>query len=69
MTCPGVGTAAAYIGSLFYMMKGASSCGLPDTEQTRGMVTSLWICCDCLGGYMGVPTQTAGAEAPSSATD
>ena len=53
MTCPGVGTAAAYIGSLFYMMKGASSCGLPDKEQTRGMVTSLWICCDCLGGYMG----------------
>ena len=35
------------------MMKGASGSGLPDKEQTRGMITSLWICCDCLGGYMG----------------
>ena len=35
------------------MMKGVMGCGLPDKEQTRAMVTSLWIFCDCLGGYMG----------------
>ena len=51
--CAGVGTAAAYIGSLFYMMRGVAACGLPDKEQTRAMVTSLWICCDCLGGCLG----------------
>ena len=32
----GVGSAAVYIGSLLYMMKGVSEAGLPDKEQTRG---------------------------------
>ena len=27
--------------------------GLPDKEQTRGMVSSLWVISDCLGGYVG----------------
>ena len=27
--------------------------GLPDTEQTRGMVSSLWVMADSVGGYLG----------------
>ena len=26
---------------------------MPDRDQTRAMVTSLWVCCDCVGGYLG----------------
>ena len=26
---------------------------VPDTEQTNGMVTSLWFSFECLGGYLG----------------
>ena len=32
----GVGSAATYIGSLLFMLKGVSDAGLPDSEQTRG---------------------------------
>lgn len=27
--------------------------GAPDTEQTRGMITSLWFMNECLGDYIG----------------
>ena len=33
----GLGSAATYIGSLLYMLKGVSDAGLPDTDQTKGM--------------------------------
>ena len=33
----GVGSAATYIGSLLFMLKGVSEAGLPDKEQTRGL--------------------------------
>ena len=49
----GVGTAATYIGTLLYMMRGVSEAGLPDKEQTRGMVSSLWVMADSVGGYLG----------------
>ena len=46
----GLGTSAAYLGSLLYMMSGVREAGVPDRDQTRGMVTSLWVVCDCVGG-------------------
>ena len=33
----GIGSAATYIGSLLFMLKGVSEAGLPDNEQTRGV--------------------------------
>lgn len=30
-----------------------SEAGLPDKEQTRAMVSSLWLMGDSIGGYMG----------------
>ena len=49
----GLGSAFTYIGSLVFMMRGALGAGLPDKEQTRGMVSSLWVISDCAGGYLG----------------
>jgi len=49
----GLGSGATYLGSLLLMMKGVGLAGLPDKEQTRGMVSSLWISADCIGGYLG----------------
>ena len=34
----GIGSAATYIGSLLFMLKGVSEAGLPNNEQTRGNV-------------------------------
>jgi hypothetical protein len=31
----------------------AESGRVPDTEQTRGMITSLWFIHECMGGYLG----------------
>ena len=49
----GLGSAFTYIGTLLYMMKAVLDSGLPDKEQTRGMVSSLWVIADCVGGYIG----------------
>ncbi|XP_023343269.1 MFS-type transporter SLC18B1 isoform X2 [Eurytemora carolleeae] len=49
----GLGSAATYLGSLLIMMKGVKDAGLPDTEQVKTMVSSLWIVADCAGGYAG----------------
>lgn len=49
----GMGSAATYLGSLLLMMKGVKDAGLPETEQVKSMVSSLWIVGDCLGGYAG----------------
>ena len=34
-------------------MKGFKDAGLPDNEQTKCMVSSLWVVSDCAGGYIG----------------
>ena len=49
----GLGSAATYIGALLYMMKSARDAGIPETEQTNGMVSSLWVVADCVGGVAG----------------
>ena len=36
MALQGLGSAATYIGSLLYMLRGVSEAGLPDTDQTKG---------------------------------
>ena len=53
MGLQGLGSGATYLGSLLLMMRGVVKAGLPDKEQTRGMVSSLWISADCIGGYLG----------------
>ena len=35
------------------MLSSVKSGRVPDTEQTNGMVTSLWFSFECLGGYLG----------------
>ena len=49
----GLGSAATFLGSLLYMMKSATDVGLPDSDQTKGMVSSLWTVADCVGGFLG----------------
>ena len=49
----GLGSAFTYIGSLVFMMRAALGAGLPDKEQTRAMVSGLWVISDCTGGYLG----------------
>ena len=49
----GLGSAFTYIGSLVFMMRAALGAGLPDKEQTRAMVSGLWVISDCAGGYLG----------------
>ena len=39
----GVGTAAAYLGSLCFMLQGLQTSGLPVTEQAESMVSSIYI--------------------------
>ena len=48
-----MGSAATYLGALVYMLKSAAAAGLPESEQTKGMVSSLWVVADCIGGYVG----------------
>ena len=38
----GIGSAATYIGSLLFMLKGVSEAGLPDNEQTRGVSINMY---------------------------
>ena len=46
----GVGSAATYMGTLLYMMKSVRDSGIPGTEQTSGMVSSVWVVAGCVGG-------------------
>ena len=66
----GVGTSAAYLSSFCYMLKGLEMSGIPDTEQSQGMVSSLYIIGDCMGAYVGAAVgglayQVLGFEAAS----
>jgi len=48
----GVGMALNFIGTLTLMTQ---QCGKKnsDSEQLQGMVTSIWITCECFGGFIG----------------
>jgi len=48
----GMGCAATYLGSLVYMVKSAEA-HLPRNDQTKGMVSSLWVVSYSAGGYLG----------------
>ena len=45
--------AATFITTLVFMMNESIANGAPDTEQTRGMVTSLWFLSENVAGYLG----------------
>lgn len=49
----GLGVAATFITTLVFMMKESIAHGAADTEQTRGMVTSLWFISENVAGYVG----------------
>ena len=49
----GIGTAAVFLGSMVFMIKSASDAGLPESEQTKGMISGLWIVAMCGGAYAG----------------
>ena len=53
MGVQGVGFSFVYIGSLLTMMSELLACGLPETEQSKGMVSSLWTVAVCMGQAMG----------------
>ena len=53
MGLQGVGFSFIYIGSLLTMLGELSDCGLPETEQSKGMVSSLWTVAVCLGQALG----------------
>ena len=35
------------------MLSSARDAGLPDNDQVKGMVSSLWVVAICVGGYLG----------------
>lgn len=51
----GSGIAASFIVTLTYMLAEASKAdkNIKDTEQTRGMITSLWLIAENIGGWSG----------------
>jgi len=51
----GTGIAASFIVTLTYMLAEASKAHkeIFDTEQTRGMITSLWLIAENIGGWLG----------------
>ena len=53
MGLQGLGSAATFLGTLLYMMKSTVDAGLLESEQTKSMVSSLWVVADCAGGFIG----------------
>ena len=49
----GVGVSATFISTLVFMMNESVIQGAPDTEQTQGMITSLWFVSENIAGYLG----------------
>ena len=45
--------ASSFITTLVFMMSESIANGAPDTEQTRGMITSLWFLSQNVAGYLG----------------
>ena len=53
MGVQGVGFSFVYTGALLTMMGELPACGLPETEQSKGMVSGLWTVAQYLGQTMG----------------
>ena len=53
MGLQGIGISFVYIGTLLTMMGELEGCGLPNTDQSKGMVSSLWTVAMCLGQAVG----------------
>ena len=54
MAVSGFGVASCYLVTYMLMLSSSIESGLvQDTEQTQGMLTSLWFCFESLGGYFG----------------
>ena len=53
MGLQGIGFSLVYIGSLLTMLGQLAECNLPETEQCKGMVSSLWTVAVCLGQAVG----------------
>ena len=53
MGLQGIGISFVYIGTLLTMMGELEACGLPNTDQSKGMVSSLWTVAVCLGQAVG----------------
>ena len=54
MAVSGIGVASCYLITYMLMLSSSIESGLvQDTEQTQGMLTSLWFCFESLGGYFG----------------
>ena len=49
----GIGVSATFISTLVFMMSESVLQGAPDTEQTQGMITSLWFVSENIAGYLG----------------
>jgi len=49
----GIGVSATFISTLVFMMSESVAQGAPDTEQTRGMITSLWFVSENVAGWLG----------------
>jgi len=49
----GIGVSATFISTLVFMMNESVAQGAPDTEQTRGMITSLWFVSENVAGWLG----------------
>ena len=54
MAIYGLGVASCFLTTYMLMLSSSIESGLvQDTEQTHGMLTSLWYCVHSLGGYFG----------------
>ena len=53
MGLQGIGISFVYIGTLLTMLGELENCGLPNTAQSKGMVSSLWTVGVCLGQAVG----------------
>ena len=53
MGVQGVGVSMVYIGSLLTMMEALTQFGLSETEQSKGMVSSIWSMAMSFGSAIG----------------
>jgi len=49
----GIGTAASCIGTLIGMVQCSQDANMPQTDQTTGMLTSVWLMGLCMGSFVG----------------
>ena len=54
MAIKGIGVASCFLTTYMLMLSSSNKSGfVEDTEQTQGMLTSMWYCFESLGGYLG----------------